>query len=144
MVLGALLDAGLPLEELRRALGSLALDEGSVSASRVLRSGVSATKFGVEDVENKDRSHSHEHEHAHSHAHEHAHEHSHAHAHSHESPLHQITTSPNHHLHDHRSLSDINALIDRSSLSPSARTRAKDLFHTLGEAEAAIHQIPIE
>ncbi len=49
MVLGALLDAGLPLEELRRALGSLAIDGASVSATRVLRAGVSATKFIVEE-----------------------------------------------------------------------------------------------
>ena len=51
MVLGALLDAGLPLEELRRALGSLAIDGASVSASRVLRAGVSATKFSVDAEE---------------------------------------------------------------------------------------------
>ena len=48
MVLGALLDAGLPLDELRRALGSLAIDGASVSSKRVLRAGVSATKFIVE------------------------------------------------------------------------------------------------
>ncbi len=49
MVLGAFLDAGLPLEELRRALGSLAIDGASVSARRVLRAGVSATKFIVDE-----------------------------------------------------------------------------------------------
>ena len=59
MVLGALLDAGLPLEELRRALGSLALDGASVSATRVLRAGVSATKFIVE--EHGQNAHSHVH-----------------------------------------------------------------------------------
>src|SRR5215204_2128923 len=45
MILGALLDAGLPLEELRRALGSLGIDEYELAAERVLRAGVSATKF---------------------------------------------------------------------------------------------------
>ncbi len=45
MFLGALLDIGLPLDGLRAALGSLAIEYGSVSAERVLRSGVSATKF---------------------------------------------------------------------------------------------------
>ena len=49
MVLGALLDAGLPFEELRAALGSLAIDGASVSARKVLRAGVSATKFSVHD-----------------------------------------------------------------------------------------------
>src|SRR6185295_5045249 len=75
MVLGALLDAGLPLEELRRALGSLAIDGASVSSTRVLRAGVSATKFIVEDK------HRHDHEHEHGHRDHHDHDHSHDHGH---------------------------------------------------------------
>lgn len=53
MILGALLDAGLPFDELKKALGSLAVDGWDVSVDRVLKTGVSATKFRV-------------HEHAHS------------------------------------------------------------------------------
>ena len=49
MVLGALLDAGLPFEELKRALGSLAVSGFQVQAARVSRAGVSATKFTVHD-----------------------------------------------------------------------------------------------
>ncbi|MEQ1911334.1 MAG: nickel insertion protein, partial [Vicinamibacterales bacterium] len=49
MVLGAFLDAGLPLEDLRAALGSLAVDRSSVDAERVLRAGVSATRFRVNE-----------------------------------------------------------------------------------------------
>ena len=49
MFLGALLDLGLPLDGLRAALGSLAIEYGSVSAERVLRAGVSATKFRVHE-----------------------------------------------------------------------------------------------
>ena len=45
MVLGALLDAGLPFDELKAALGSLAMSGYEVTAERVLRAGVSATKF---------------------------------------------------------------------------------------------------
>ena len=47
MILGALLDLGVPLDGLRAALGSLAIDYGEVSAGRVVRSGISATKFNV-------------------------------------------------------------------------------------------------
>ena len=54
MILGALLDAGLPLEELKRALGSLAVEGWDVSAERVIKTGITATKFRV-------------HEHTHSH-----------------------------------------------------------------------------
>jgi len=47
MTLGALLDAGLPFDDLKRALGSLALGEVELRAEKVLRTGVSATKFSV-------------------------------------------------------------------------------------------------
>src|SRR5688572_32828763 len=106
MVLGALLDAGLPLDELRRALGSLAIDGASVSATRVLRAGVSATKFIAE--EHGHNTHTHEHAH-HSHDHGHAHDHEHA-----SSIVHRPTsidggrsTIADHHAH--RSLAEINS-----------------------------------
>ncbi|HEY0284410.1 MAG TPA: nickel pincer cofactor biosynthesis protein LarC, partial [Vicinamibacterales bacterium] len=124
MLLGALLDTGLPLEELRRALGSLALEGAGVSATRVLRAGVSATKFIVDEHGANAHSHAHTHEHSHEHTHDHS-------------------SSINSH-HAHRSLAEINALIERSALSPAAQSRAKELFHQLGEVEAAIHQIPID
>ena len=74
MVLGALLDAGLPLEELRGALGSLAIDGADVSAKRVLRAGVSATKFVVEENGQNAHEHTrHSHEHDPGHSHDHAH-----------------------------------------------------------------------
>ncbi len=119
MILGALLDLGLPLDELRDALGSLAIDGAAVTASRVLRAGVSATKF---DVEETAQAHGHHHDHQHHHHHDGGHEHHHA----------------------HRSLAEIGALIDRSGLSPEGRAKAKDLFRRLGEAEAAIHQVPLD
>jgi pyridinium-3,5-bisthiocarboxylic acid mononucleotide nickel chelatase len=117
MALGALIDAGLPLDELKRALGSLALGDAHVHADRVLRAGVSAIKFNV-----------HEHAHDHDHHHHH-HDHGTAEAASH---------------HHHRSLAEIYTLIDRSSLSAAGRDRAKAMFKRLGEAEAAIHQMPVE
>jgi pyridinium-3,5-bisthiocarboxylic acid mononucleotide nickel chelatase len=45
MILGALLDLGLPLDALKSALGTLAVDYADVTADRVSRAGVSATKF---------------------------------------------------------------------------------------------------
>ena len=47
MILGALLDAGLPLDELKHALGSLAVDGVEVSVDRVIKKGVAATKLRV-------------------------------------------------------------------------------------------------
>ena len=139
MLLGALLDAGLPLAELRRALGSLAIEGVSISTERVLRAGLSATKFIVEENGGNDRHHHHSHDHAHDHGHDHAHSHDHSHSHEH---VHAPAAVAHH--HPHRNLIEINRLIERSALAPAAQARAKDLFHRLGEAEAAIHQIPID
>jgi pyridinium-3,5-bisthiocarboxylic acid mononucleotide nickel chelatase len=118
MTLGALLDAGLPLGELKTALGSLALPGVHIHADRVLRAGVSATKFKV-------------------------------HAHDHGSAEHHHDDRADHHAHEdsghhHRSLPAIFELIDKASLSAQGRTRARALFQRLAEAEAAIHQMPVE
>ena len=131
MTLGALLDAGLPLEELRRALGSLMIDGCHVHAERVLRAGVSATKFRVHSHENGHHDHDHAQEHGHSHGHWHQDDHG---------------RGLSEHRHDlpHRSLPEIFALIDKSALSQSGRDRAKALFQRLAESEAAIHQMPVD
>jgi pyridinium-3,5-bisthiocarboxylic acid mononucleotide nickel chelatase len=117
MLLGALLDAGMPFEELKRALGSLAVEGWDVSVDRVTKTGITATKFSV---------------------HEHAHQGSgigdqgSGHHHHH------------HHDHGHHSLDEIFAAINRSSLSDTAKARAIGMFRRLGEAESAIHGIPID
>ena len=49
-----------------------------------------------------------------------------------------------HHHHAHRSLPEIFALIDRSALVAGRPGRAKAMFQRLAEAEAAIHQMPVE
>ena len=49
MVLGALLDLGVPIEELRVALSGLLPEGVQLQATRVQRSGISATQFVVED-----------------------------------------------------------------------------------------------
>jgi uncharacterized protein (TIGR00299 family) protein len=142
MVLGAFLDAGLPFEELKRALGSLAVPGYEITAARVLRAGVSATRFAVDEKRvlaaasplhqtHGQQTHSHDHE-SHDHAHVHQHEHSHGHE------------SHGHNGHNHRTLPEIFRLIDGSALSSSGRDRAKALFQRLGEAEADVHQTPID
>ena len=118
MILGALLDLGLPLADLRAALGTLSV-EHQVTADRVLRAGVSATKFRVSaPAPATSGRHTHRHEHQHQHQHQHE--------------------------HHHHSLSEIAALIDRSALSAEAKERAVHLFERLGEAEAAIHEMPLD
>jgi uncharacterized protein (TIGR00299 family) protein len=103
MILGAFLDLGLPLDALKAALGSLAIEYGGVSAERVSRAGVTAAKFR----------------------------------------LHQQHASHAAH-HEHHHLTHIIAAIRRSSLSAEGQDRAAHLFERLAEAEAAIHNTPID
>ena len=44
----------------------------------------------------------------------------------------------------HRSLSDILEIIDKSILFPNVKDRAAAIFKKLGEAEAAVHDVPLE
>ncbi len=115
MTVGALIDAGLPVDELKRSLGSLAIGDAHIHVDRVLRAGVSATKFSV---------HSHE-----GGAHDHAHD-----GHAHDA----------HPSHTHRTVDEIIRLLEGSALSPTARDRATAMFRRLAEAEAAVHRLPIE
>lgn len=136
MVIGAFLDAGLPLDDLRAALGSLAVSGYSVGADRVLRAGVSATHFVVHEegaAPDTDRD-LHQHSHGHGEHSHHGHSHTPGHAHAH-------GPAPGHH---HRSLPEIRRLIDGSALSQAGRERAKALFERLAQAEARIHQMPVE
>ncbi|HKB09211.1 MAG TPA: nickel pincer cofactor biosynthesis protein LarC [Vicinamibacterales bacterium] len=163
MALGALLDAGLPFDDLRRALGSLALGDAHVHAHRVLRAGVAATKFTVHAGEHADHDHRHEHHGAHEHSDGHSEEHTGGHGDkdSNEHGAHDHEHGSHHHHHDgphehvphdhgshgdraHRSLEEIFRLIDRSSLTPQGRDLARAMFQRLGEAEAAVHQMPVE
>jgi len=105
MILGAFLDLGLPLDGLRNALGSLAIEYGEVSADRVSRAGVAATKFRL--IEKSEEA-----------------------------------SAGGGHKHHH--LKHIIAAIRRSSLSPQGQERASQLFERLAEAEASIHDTPIE
>ena len=83
------------------------------------------------------RTHAGEHVHAHGDEHGHDHGQEHAHDHGHRDHEHE-------HDHHHRGLTEINAIVDRSSLSPAGKGRAARLFRRLAEVEAGIHQVPVE
>ena len=129
MILGALIDAGVPLADIRGALGSLAVAADAVSTAPVLRCGIKATKFNVAG-EAPPIDHAHDHDHGHDHGDRHHH-----HGHSHDEAVEQL----HRHVHVHRTLQEIFTLVDGSALTPAARDRAKALFTRLGEVEASIH-----
>ena len=164
MLLGALLDAGLPFAELRALVATLGLDGVAVEADRVDRGGIGATRFRVtvngasaEATAGHDHARDREQEHGHGHVHEHARGDSHGHAHEHargdgHGHAHDDGHAHEHghaherggRVHGHRSLSAITAIVERSGLSAPAQGRAVALFTRLAEIEADIHQVPVE
>jgi uncharacterized protein (TIGR00299 family) protein len=98
MVLGALVDAGADLRAIEAELRKLGLEGWSISAEKVKRGAISATRVKVE-------------------------------------------TSEGHH---HRGLSIILGRIDKANLAPRAADRARKIFTRLAEAEAKVHQMPVE
>src|SRR6266478_7782154 len=48
------------------------------------------------------------------------------------------------HEHAHRHLSDILKMINDSQLSEKVKERAAGIFHRLAEAEAHVHNLPVE
>jgi pyridinium-3,5-bisthiocarboxylic acid mononucleotide nickel chelatase len=161
MFLGALVDAGVPAALLEKTVVALNLS-ARLEISRVVRSGISATKVDVwvdgekdlprEEFWEKKEQHSHSHAHSHS-DHEHTHEHSHQeHPHSVLAETRPEQVSEPHgdshshsHSHSHgRGLTDIKAIITASSISESAKKTAIAIFEALGRAEAKIHNTSIE
>jgi pyridinium-3,5-bisthiocarboxylic acid mononucleotide nickel chelatase len=146
MFLGALVDAGVPPQLLEDAVASLNLG-ARLEISRVLRSGISATKLDVWVNGEKDApregswegswKETAEQEHAHSPSVDAAggpaHEHDHAHEHSHE-------VSHNH----GRGLTEIKQLISGASISGTAKSNAIAIFEALGIAEAKSHDTSLD
>ena len=148
MFLGALVDAGVSARVLEETVSALGV-KAKLEISRVMRSGISATKVDVwvdgekdvpreeywarQDVAPSEES---KHEQApHSHAHEHGHDHEHK----------QERAHPSHaHEHSHRGLNEIRTIISASRISESAKKTAIAIFEALGKAEAKIHNVPIE
>lgn len=54
-----------------------------------------------------------------------------------------VLTTSHHHPHSHRSLADIEHLIEQSRIDENAKLLAKKIFNTLGAAEAKIHNKPL-
>ena len=131
MLLGACLDAGVPLDAVRAALGSLGLDDYDVSATRVLRAGVSATRWVLDERIPAGAMPSQEREQVH--GHEIGPEHGAA-----GGPRHEHGGAP------HRHVAGIERLIARSALAPASRDRAIALVRRLAAIEADIHQMAIE
>jgi pyridinium-3,5-bisthiocarboxylic acid mononucleotide nickel chelatase len=98
MTLGALVDAGVPLEKLREELRGLHLPGWQISAEKVWKNGMAAMYVRV-NTEDQTK---------------------------------------------HRSLSAILELLQSSQLASTVRQNAAAIFTRLGEAEASVHDVPLE
>ena len=144
MCLGALVNAGVPLDYLIEKLSLLGLsDEYQLRAELVHRNGQQATKVHVDLANQVEATFDHQaavealpakQDHSHSH-----HNHSHSHTHDHSAALGEATgTAPQVRT---RHLPDIEHLIRSARLPPQATAWSLAIFRKLAEAEGAVHGI---
>ena len=154
MFLGALIDAGVPPQFLQDTVAALGVG-ARLEISKVLRSGISATKVdvwvkGEKDLpreefwakENAARSLSpSESKPPHDQHHHHGHD---RHDHQHSSGVEPSRAgAPAPHAHG-RGLTEIREIIRKAAISSTAKDTAIAIFESLGAAEAGIHQVPVE
>jgi uncharacterized protein (TIGR00299 family) protein len=157
MFLGACLDLGLPESRLAEALGALGLPGVGLEIRKARRGGITGTRFrvlqdgrplegpdpdeGTGEGQVRDRYAPVPHAHAHPHAHGDDQPDPHGHRRDLASGEEAAAVAP----HEHgRGLGEIRELLRASGLPASVRERATLLFVRLGEAEAAVHGVPLD
>src|SRR5579859_6013964 len=156
MFLGALVDAGVPPRVLEETVATLGVG-ARLEISRVVRSGISATKVDVWVDGEKDLPREeywaqqaapasakgqHSHDDHHAHEHHHSHEHS-----SPPAATRSREPAPHEHTHSHghgRGLTEICEIIGKAAISDRAKRTAVAIFEALGAAEARIHATSVE
>ncbi len=163
MCLGALVDAGVPLEYLSTHLNRLGIEsEYKLWSEKVHHNGQIATKVHVDLVDltaiqvSADNTHSHHHHHDREDRHIHHptavsspiedldHQHSHdRHGHTHSHEQHEHPHEHHHHHYDtpQRNLPQIEQLINGANLPDRAAQWSLEVFHKLAIAEGAVHGI---
>jgi pyridinium-3,5-bisthiocarboxylic acid mononucleotide nickel chelatase len=142
MFLGALVDAGVAPQTLEDTVAALNVG-ARLEVSRVVRSGISATKVdvwvdGKKDLPREEYWERQEHSHEHP-GHEHEY---HGHSHSHPGEK-SRAGAPAPHSHG-RGLTEIREIISAAAISEGAKKTAIAIFEALGRAEAKIHNTAIE
>ena len=173
MLNALLLDLGADRKHLEEALKTISLDGYHLHVDRIAKSSIWGTDFDVHmEHGEKDHGiagdfdhhhhhhhdqephhdHEHEHTHAHSHTHEeHTHEHSHLHdhnhhehEHTHDGHSHEHTHSHHHHHGEVRGLKEIETIILSSGVSDFVKEKSLEVFRDIAQAEANVHQMPVE
>ena len=162
MFVGMLIQAGVPFEKFKEAMGQLGLDGYSLVCESVNKLGIQSVYYNVRLDAEQDHGHQHAHEHTHEHEHDHEHDHEHAHDHEHEhhhDHVHAdaqaaaphvhgaaglVDSTGHHHHHQHRGLADITKIIEASPFSDAAKKKSLAVFGALAAAEAKVHGVPVE
>lgn len=163
MLVGALLDAGGDLDHLEAELRKMNIqDEYKLIRHKVVKNGITSTKFNVVLDAERDTHHPHDHEHEHTHehthhheykhhhhhdhehAHEHTHHHGHDHNHEHTHHHHGHEHTHEHKHHHHRTYKDIVNLIESAGFSKEVEETALRVFKKIGLAEGHIHGIALD
>lgn len=134
MFLAALLDLGLPREQLEEDLAGLRLPHRLV-VRKVQRGALAARYLDVEvpgarakrPARRTRKASAHTHDHGHDHDHDHDHDHAHGDAQGHGRHYHEIVR-----------------VLENARLDAAVRARALAIFEALARAEARVHGIPIE
>ena len=173
MLNALLLDLGADRKHLEEALKTISRYGYHLHVDRIAKSSIWGTDFDVHmehgekdhgiagDFDHHHHDHHHEHEHTHEHAHSHAHEehthahthehshshehdHDHHHEHTHDGHSHEHTHSHHHHHGEVRGLKEIETIILSSGVSDFVKEKSLEVFRDIAQAEANVHQMPVE
>jgi uncharacterized protein (TIGR00299 family) protein len=149
MVIGALIDAGADPVQMEEELKKLNIEEEyNLSWGKVVKNGITSTKFDVfltsKSEQTPEHSHSHGHEHSHGHSHSHGHEHSHSHEHEHSHGHEHNHSHVPHSHHGSRTYKQIVEAINEANLNESVTNMSLAIFKKIGEAEGHIHGLPLD
>lgn len=143
MVIGALIDAGADPLQMEEELKKLNIDEEyTLSWGKVVKNGITSTKFDVILTSKSEQPHEHSHSHGHKHSHNGEHSHSHEHEHSHNDEHNHSHALHNH--HGSRTYKQIVEAINEANLNESVTNMSLAIFKKIGEAEGHIHGLPLD
>ncbi|MFC9599368.1 LarC family nickel insertion protein [Peribacillus butanolivorans] len=152
MVIGALIDAGADPFQMEEELKKLKIEEEyTLSWEKIVKNGITSTKFDVilsrkpEHLHEHIHSHEQHHHHEHSHSNDHSHDHEQSHILDHNEHSHSNSNShEHHHHHDHRTYKQIVEIINEANFNAAVKNMSLAIFKKIGEAEGHIHGLPLE
>lgn len=137
MVIGALIDAGADPVQMEEELKKLNMDEEyNLSWGKVVKNGITSTKFDVILTSKSEQIHEHSHSDGNEHSHSREHEHSHGNEYNH-------SHVPHSH-HGSRTYKQIVEAINEANFNESVANMSLAIFKMIGEAEGHIHGLPLD